>query len=113
MRSHFSSQGIRLTALFIFIIFASGCSKSFVYYPEKKLIASPSNAGLGFEDLFLTTEDGIKINAWYVPYQDSEGVLLWFHGNAGNIGNRVNLLKRLHEELNIADRLSRLRQERR
>ncbi|VAX30507.1 hypothetical protein MNBD_NITROSPIRAE01-742 [hydrothermal vent metagenome] len=101
MRSSFYSRLICLLALFIFIIFASGCSKNFVYYPEKELISSPSNAGLDFKDLSLTTEDGVKINAWYVPYRDSEGVLLWFHGNAGNMGNRVNLLKRLHEELKI------------
>lgn len=83
------------------ILFAFGCSKNFIYYPEKTLIASPSNAGLGFEDLTLTTEDGIRINGWYVPYKGSEGVLLWFHGNAGNIGNRVKLLQSLHEALKM------------
>ncbi len=89
------------TTLIILMISAFGCSKNFVYFPEKELIATPANAGLSFEDLTLTTEDGVKINAWYVPFEKSEGVLLWFHGNAGNMGNRVNLLQALYKELKL------------
>ncbi len=75
--------------------------KSFIYYPEKKMIATPEQAGLPFEDLYLLTEDGIKINAWFVPYKGSDRGLLWFHGNAGNISHRVDLIQRLHHELKV------------
>ena len=101
MRLNYSSGLILFTVLIGFIMFPLGCSKNFVYYPEKKVIATPENAGLAFEDLTLTTEDGIRIKGWYVPFKGSESVVLWFHGNAGNMGNRVNLLQRLHEELQL------------
>ncbi len=88
--------------LILLTLLGSGCiAKSFIYYPETNVIATPADVGLPFEDLHITTEDRIQINAWYVPSKGSERSLLWFHGNAGNMGNRVNLLQRLHHELKI------------
>ncbi|MBN4054369.1 alpha/beta hydrolase [Nitrospira defluvii] len=83
------------------MIFGSGCAieKRFIYFPEKEIIATPEDAGMPFEDLWLSAGDGVRINAWYVPYKGSQQTLLWFHGNAGNIGNRVDLLTLLHREL--------------
>lgn len=75
--------------------------KAFLYFPEKNLLATPEDIGLSFEDLTLTTEDGVRIHGWYVPFDGSRKTLLWFHGNAGNIGNRVDLLSRLHRNLKI------------
>lgn len=92
---------LKTAVLFCFMMMGFACSKNFVYHPEKELIATPADAALPFEDLDLTTEDGIRINGWFVPFQGSEGVLLWFHGNAGNMGNRVDLLQRLNEELKL------------
>ncbi len=73
--------------------------KGFIYFPEKRVIATPADAGLSYEDLYLRTGDGVKINAWYVPFSRSRRTLLWFHGNAGNMGNRVDLLSLLHRKL--------------
>jgi len=75
--------------------------KSFLYFPDKTLMSTPADVGMAFEDLTLTTEDGLGINGWFVPYTGSSYTLLWFHGNAGNIGNRVDLLARLHRELKV------------
>ncbi len=75
--------------------------KKFIYYPEKRLIATPAEAQLPYEDLSILTDDGVKIHGWFVPYPGSEQALLWFHGNAGNIGHRVDLLQRLHHALKL------------
>jgi len=73
--------------------------KGFIFFPEKRVIATPADADLTYEDLYLNTHDGVKINAWFVPFAGSRRTLLWFHGNAGNIGNRVDLLSLLHRKL--------------
>ncbi len=73
--------------------------KGFIYFPEKRVIATPAAVDLPYEDLYLNTQDGVKINAWFVPFEKSRRTLLWFHGNAGNIGNRVDLLSQLHRKL--------------
>ena len=38
----------------------------------------------------VTTEDGLSLLAWYMPPARDDGrVVLYLHGNAGNIGNRA------------------------
>ena len=59
-----------------------------VYFPERELSSTPTEVGLQFNDVYLTTADGVQIHAWYVP-GESKTTLLWLHGNAGNIGHRV------------------------
>ncbi len=96
----FVSPLMLLFSLFI-TLYGSGCAieKGFIYFPEKDVVASPDDAGVPFEELWLLAGDGVRINGWYVPHHGSKQTLLWFHGNAGNIGNRVDLLSRLHREL--------------
>lgn len=60
-----------------------------VYFPERALSATPANVGLDYEDVNLTTGDGVRIHAWHIP-GESRTTLLWLHGNAGNIGHRVD-----------------------
>jgi hypothetical protein len=47
------------------------------------------------EDVWLLTADGIKINAFYRSNPASKQVLLWFHGNAENIGYDLEHLRAL------------------
>jgi fermentation-respiration switch protein FrsA (DUF1100 family) len=75
--------------------------KSFIFFPEKEIVETPADAGLAFEDLYLNTSDGVKINGWFVPSSGARTTLLWFHGNAGNIGHRVDPLRRLHDALSV------------
>ncbi len=59
-----------------------------VYFPERSITATPAEVGLEFSDVYLTTSDGLRIHGWHVP-GESKTTLLWLHGNAGNISNRV------------------------
>jgi len=65
--------------------------------PSRALDASPSDIGLDYEDVSLTTSDNERLHGWYVPAADSKGVLLFFHGNAGNISHRLDSIKIFHE----------------
>lgn len=56
--------------------------------------ATPHNAGLDFEDVWLTASDGVKLHAWLCGAKGNGGgpgtpTLLFFQENAGNIGHRV------------------------
>lgn len=70
---------------------------SLVYFPSRSLFATPATAGLKYEDVWLTAEDGIRIHGWYVFHPRPRGTLLFFHGNAGNIGDRIESLAIFHE----------------
>jgi fermentation-respiration switch protein FrsA (DUF1100 family) len=62
---------------------------SFIYFPPRFPEGFPPAHAfrLPVEDVWLTTQDNIRLNAWYLPSPGSEKALLWFHGNAENIGH--------------------------
>ena len=66
-----------------------------IFFPEKTLYEKPEDYGFQHDEVSLTTEDGVKLHGWYLhkPQSKSEGVLLFFHGNAGNISNRLYKMK--------------------
>ncbi|MGH2699492.1 MAG: alpha/beta hydrolase [Actinomycetota bacterium] len=73
----------------------------FIYFPAGEITATPADAGLEFEDVTFDTEDGLSLHGWWVPGGERSATLLWFHGNAGNLSDRVGLLELLHHELDI------------
>ncbi len=66
--------------------------------PTRALWMTPADAGLAFENVELTAEDGIRLHGWFLPAAaGGRGVLLFFHGNAGNISHRLDSLKVFHD----------------
>ncbi len=71
-----------------------------VYYPNlgsRTVAVTPERAGLAFESVQFTTEDGVRLDGWFVPADAPRGALLFFHGNAGNISHRLDSLRMFHE----------------
>lgn len=64
-----------------------------VYNPNRYIEHTPGYAGLDYQEIFFNSEDGVKLSAWYVPAEESEHVVLFCHGNAGNISDRLDLIK--------------------
>ena len=69
--------------------------ESMIFFPEKTLYEKPEDYGFKHEDVFLKTGDGVTLHGWYLhaPQAKPEGVILFFHGNAGNISNRLYKMK--------------------
>lgn len=68
----------------------------YVYYPSRKVVDNPGDIDLYFEDVLLQTQDGETISCWYIPaggYEGSGKVILFSHGNAGNIGDRLGTIQ--------------------
>ena len=65
--------------------------------PGRELSASPINIGLEYQDVSLTTSDDEHLHGWYVPATKSRGVVLFFHGNAGNISHRLDSIEVFHQ----------------
>ena len=63
-----------------------------IFYPIKPLQSTPADWGMAYEDVRLTTEDGIALHGWLIPAARGRtappSTLLFFHGNAGNISHR-------------------------
>jgi len=88
--------------LFLFqgsMVFLSGM-------PGRELETTPLEMGLVYEDVEITTGDGERLHGWYIPAADSRGVMLFFHGNAGNISHRMDsiaIFNRLSVDVLIID----------
>jgi uncharacterized protein len=65
--------------------------------PSRAIAATPADIGLEFESLDILTADGETLHAWFVPARKERGVLLFFHGNAGNISHRLDSLRIFHQ----------------
>jgi len=66
-----------------------------IYYPPRYPdgFADPASYGLRVEEVWISTNDGLRLNAWFLPAPASPKVLLVFHGNAENIGYGLARLK--------------------
>lgn len=63
----------------------------------RELEATPSAIGLRWEDISITTADGVSLHGWYLPAQGRDShTVLFFHGNAGNISQRLETLEVFH-----------------
>lgn len=68
------------------------------YYPQigREIQTTPREHGLDYEQLTLATPDGEQLDAWFVPVPRSQGVVLFLHGNAGNISHRMDSIAMFH-----------------
>jgi fermentation-respiration switch protein FrsA (DUF1100 family) len=68
-----------------------------IYFPPRypEGFPSPQIVEREVEDVWLLTADGVRINAFYRSNPASKQVLLWFHGNAENIGYGLDHLRAL------------------
>jgi uncharacterized protein len=67
-----------------------------VYFPnvpQRTLSAAPSQIGMRFDDVRITTADGVHLHGWYVPAPTRAPAVLFCHGNAGNISHRLDWLE--------------------
>ena len=74
----------------ILLIFLFLFQRKLQYMPMGKMWEIASYNLEGFEEERLTTSDKIKIYAWYKPAKKGKKIILYFHGNAGNMGERAH-----------------------
>jgi len=85
------------TALFTLLGCAVAGSSALMTF-EEKFIYFPTTGDVGTspgEDLLLRTPDGVRLHAWYFPHPQAKATILHLHGNAGNLGDRRELVRDL------------------
>ncbi|MGD8811966.1 MAG: alpha/beta hydrolase [Thioalkalispiraceae bacterium] len=68
-----------------------------LFYPFERIDATPADWGLEYENVAMLTADNVQLHGWYLPVKQSRQVVLFFHGNGGNISHRGDSLKILHD----------------
>ncbi|MGB2807237.1 MAG: alpha/beta hydrolase [Sedimentisphaerales bacterium] len=62
----------------------------FLYCPVQEISNTPDELGMDFEDVVFKTGDGLHLNGWYIPAENSQFTVLFCHGNGGNIMHRLD-----------------------
>jgi len=90
----------------LFFFFIRYLEKKSLYFPLRKIEATPKKINLDYEDVIATTEDGVRISGWFIPAKKPRMTLLFCHGNGGNISHRlekINMLNFLNLNVLIFD----------
>ena len=99
-------SSLRLKLLSLIVLSTTsfgGCriEDRFIFHPDHVTGRDPSHIGLRFEEVFFTTQDDLRLHGWFIPHQEARATLVWFHGNAGNISDRMLNIKLIHDRIGI------------
>lgn len=86
--------GLVCYAVIVLYVFFS--QKGMVYMPMKRIDGTPSDIGLPYREVGLVTNDGVGLSAWFVGTDKTRDVVLFCHGNAGNISHRLDSFSIFH-----------------
>jgi fermentation-respiration switch protein FrsA (DUF1100 family) len=69
-----------------------------IYFSEmgREDFVTPQQAGMDYQEVTINAA-GEKLHGWFVPAPHARGVVLFFHGNAGNISHRLDYLRMFSE----------------
>jgi fermentation-respiration switch protein FrsA (DUF1100 family) len=72
------------------------CQSLLLYQPGRRVFSTPADIGLSYEEVCLTTPDGLRLNAWFTPADNAVFTVLYCHGNGGNLAYYLDVVQFLH-----------------
>jgi fermentation-respiration switch protein FrsA (DUF1100 family) len=72
-----------------------------LFFPSKYPDGNWKPDGLKFEDAWFNAPGGPKLHGWFCPADHPRAVLLFAHGNAGNLSHRAAWMKFFQEQLHV------------
>jgi uncharacterized protein len=90
--------GIVLVAVVAVLFLVWTRQERMVFFPGRGLSATPASIGLPFDSVQLVTADGVALSAWWVPVTGSRGTVVFCHGNAGTMADRLERLRYFHSQ---------------
>jgi dienelactone hydrolase len=95
-RNKFTRVSILLVTLYIAVVGGFYIKQRALMYKPLNDIAAISEYALGeMQDLTITAEDGVLIQAWYHKPAESMPLVVYLHGNYGHLGYRANTFRAL------------------
>ena len=89
-------------AYFVIILFVYFYQRSLLYHPSENNYLN-DKINFNYEEIFIETKKKIKLKSWFIKKDLNKfKTILIFHGNAGNLFNRVYKLNELNKlDVNI------------
>ena len=84
-----------LIALLVVILGLMFFENSLIFVPGGPQSGNWNPPGLSVEDAWFQAADGTKLHGWYQRHERPRAVILFCHGNAGNVTDRAQVLSAL------------------
>ena len=82
------------------IVYVRFLERTTVFLPTRIVLSSPKDVGLEYEDVFFASVDKSRLHGWFIPAvlrPEEAPVVIFLHGNAGNIGDRLEKILMFHK----------------
>ncbi len=95
----------------LFILLASGCAQlnpirpleqSMIYQPAPYPDGNWTPGDENLQDAHFKSKDGTKLHGWYLPHPNPRAIVLFSHGNAGNLTSRIHTLRSLNKRHGVS-----------
>src|ERR1700686_2141264 len=68
-----------------------------VFFPSRDMAVSPLMMGLPWEDVYFKPKDNVMINGWFFKNPRARSTIIFAHGNAGNMSDRLFKVRFFYE----------------
>jgi hypothetical protein len=91
VRSLLVAAGVALVGLGIAMVAVRWLERGMIFFPARYPagIWDPARLGVEVEDVWFRSADGLSLHAWWFAAADQRPVVLWAHGNGGNLTGRA------------------------
>ena len=93
--------GYALIGYFLIVVLAMFFEESLIFFPTPYPGGDWQPEGVSFEDASFRSADGTRLHGWYAPCENPRAVVLFCHGNAGNVTHRGHTLALLNELVGV------------
>jgi len=100
--------GLAVAVFAIILLLMALFERSLIFFPTRypdgfwDVSAVASGTGCVVEDCFFETDDGVRLHGWLSRRErggEADPVVLFFHGNAGNLSHRADFILELTTRL--------------
>ena len=91
-----------LVGYLVMLLLLMWWEESLIFVPMRYPDGEWQPYGLAVEDAWFTADDGVKLHGWYRAHPQPKAVILFCHGNAGNITHRDDRLRMLYQHVDAS-----------
>ncbi len=89
-------------ALLAVTVLMLALERRLVYFPTRALELLPGHLGLRHEQALLVAEDGVGLQAWWLPLAGARRTVVVCNGNAGNMSHRLDRAREMQRRLGVS-----------
>ena len=76
--------------------------ESLIFFPVRYPEGDWQPDGLEPEDAWFQAADGVRLHGWYLAHASPRAVVLFSHGNAGNLSHRADTMRVLRQRVGVS-----------